>query len=171
MVLNIGSYGAAEYVALPRQSAQTARTLGDMTPPDPPPMLNPRPPDFATAGFGKGSVSVPGAAIRTIQRGVEGAREAVPTVEELRSELRARLSRDREAREAEAEQRRQADQAQRAEDTPDPFKTAATAINVSFGGGDAKGGASLQINGQVTRYPTFNDEAGSPPSPALDVWA
>ncbi|MCX5769954.1 MAG: hypothetical protein NTZ09_06740 [Candidatus Hydrogenedentes bacterium] len=142
-----------------------------MTPSDLPAMLNPRTPDFATAGFGKDSVSVPGAAIRTIQRGVEGAREVVPTVEELRAELRARLSRDREARDAEAEQRRQAEQAQKTEEAPAPFKTAATAINLSFGGEDAKGGASVQINGQVTRYPAFNDQAASQPSPTLDVRA
>ena len=116
-------------------------------------------------------MSVPGAAIRTIRRGVEGAREVVPTVEELRDQLRARLSRDREAREAEAEQRRQADQAQRAEDARDPLKTAAAAINVSFGGDEAKGGASLQINGQVTRYPAFNEQAAPQPSPALDIRA
>ena len=171
MVSNIGAYGAAGYLALPRRSVQTARTLGDMTPPDPPPMLNRRQPDFATAGFGKDSVSVPGAAIRTIRRGVESAREAVPTVEELRSELRARLSRDREAREAEAGQRQQTERAQQTEEMPDPVETAAAAINVSFRGGDARGGPSVQISGQVTRYPTFKDQAASQPSPALDMRA
>ncbi|HUW59591.1 MAG TPA: hypothetical protein VMZ06_01190 [Candidatus Bathyarchaeia archaeon] len=171
MVLNIGLYGAAGYLAFPRQSVQTGRALGDMTRPEPPPMLNRRPPDFAKAGFGEGSVSVPGAAIRTIRRGVESAREVVPTVEDLRRDLRARLSRDREARKAEAEQRHQAERAQRAEEAPDPVKTAAAAINVSFGGSDAKGGASLQINGQITRYPAFNEQAAPQPSPALDIRA
>lgn len=102
---------------------------------------------------------------------MDSAREVVPTVEELRTELRARLSRDREAREAEAEQRRQAAQAQRAEDARNPVETAATAINVSFDGGDAKGGASLQINGQVSRYPALNDQAASPSKPTFDIWA
>ena len=50
-----------------------------------------------SAGFGEGSVSVPTVAIRTLGRGIEGARRVVPTLEELQAEHRARLAAQREA--------------------------------------------------------------------------
>ena len=170
MVLNIGSYGAAGYLSLSGRSFQTSRTLGDMTPPEPPAMLNRRQPDFSSAGFGKDSVSLPGVAIRTIRRGVESARDAVPTVEELRSDLRSRLSQEREAREAEAVQRRRAEQAQRPPEE-DPVERTGIAMNRSFGDGDGGGGASVQINGQVMRYLSDNEQTASPVSPGLDILA
>ncbi len=145
-----------------------------MTTPEPPAMLNRRPPDFARAGFGEDSVSVPGAAIRTVQRGVESAREVVPTAEELRAELRARLSQEREARQAEAEQHRWTDR-QRVEEPgarkPEPVQTAAAAINRSFGGDDGRGGASVQIRGEISRYHAHEDEAAAQNPPELDVRA
>jgi len=46
--------------------------------------------DTLSAGFGENTVSVPGAAIQTVGRNLERAREAVPTVEELQDQLRER---------------------------------------------------------------------------------
>jgi hypothetical protein len=55
------------------------------------------PVETLSAGFGEGSVSVPTVAIRTLGRGIEGARQVVPTLEELQGEYRARLAAQREA--------------------------------------------------------------------------
>ena len=48
-------------------------------------------------GFGEGSVSVPTVAIRTLGKGIEGARQVVPTLEELQAEHRAHLAEQRQA--------------------------------------------------------------------------
>ena len=53
--------------------------------------------DFLQAGFGANTVSVPGLALRTVDRNLASAREAVPTVEELRETLRERQQEVREA--------------------------------------------------------------------------
>lgn len=47
-------------------------------------------------GFGAGTVSLPGAALETISRGVRNARQMIPTVQELQQEHRERLSELRE---------------------------------------------------------------------------
>jgi hypothetical protein len=47
------------------------------------------------AGFGDGTVSVPVATIRTIGKGMEGARQVVPTLDELQQQLRAHLAEQR----------------------------------------------------------------------------
>lgn len=48
-------------------------------------------------GFGEGSVSVPTVAVRTLGKGLDGARQVVPTLEELQAEHRTRLAEQREA--------------------------------------------------------------------------
>jgi len=48
-------------------------------------------------GFGEGSVSVPTVAVRTLGKGLDGARKVVPTLEELQAEHRTRLAEQREA--------------------------------------------------------------------------
>ena len=53
--------------------------------------------DTLQAGFGANTVSVPGLALRTVDRNLASAREAVPTVEELRESLRERQQEVREA--------------------------------------------------------------------------
>jgi hypothetical protein len=40
------------------------------------------------AGFGQGSVSIPGSAVRTLRRGLDAGRQLVPTLEEAREEAR-----------------------------------------------------------------------------------
>lgn len=52
------------------------------------------------AGFGANTVSVPGLALRTVDRNLASAREAVPSVEELRESLRERQQEVREAQRA-----------------------------------------------------------------------
>ncbi len=51
---------------------------------------NEKPPD--RVGFGKGSVSVPTAAVRTIDRNLEAAARVVPSLEETRQRIRERLA-------------------------------------------------------------------------------
>lgn len=46
--------------------------------------------DIPRAGFGANTVSSPGAALRTIGRGVEAARQVVPTLQEIQDERAAR---------------------------------------------------------------------------------
>lgn len=74
----------------------------------------PEAPPIPKAGFGEGTASQATAAYVTLGRGLYSARQLVPTVEDLRAELRARLAetrarreeieRARDAREAAAEQ-------------------------------------------------------------------
>jgi len=55
---------------------------------------NEKPPD--RVGFGKGSVSVPTAAVRTIDRNLEAAARIVPSLEETRQRVRERLAKVQE---------------------------------------------------------------------------
>jgi hypothetical protein len=64
------------------------------------------PQDIIRAGFGEGTVSVPTATVRTLNKGLISARRIVPSVEELRGELRARFAQEREAQAEELETRR-----------------------------------------------------------------
>lgn len=161
MVLKTGAYGAADFSLFPRQKLEPRRMLGDMKPRELPAMLERRAPEVARAGFGRGTVSVPGAAFHTIKRGMDGAREVVPTVQELRAELRARRAREREAQ-ADAEKQRRIEALGQA-----PAK----AVSLGFGS-DATSGPSVQINGEINKFPAF--DAGSDvlsPSPTFDVTA
>lgn len=173
MNMNIAmqAYGGQASTLFVRQPRVGASTLGDTKKTELPPMLNRQPPDFARAGFGEGTVSMPGVAIRTIGRGMESARRIVPTVEELRAEVRERLARQREARLEEMEQPRQV-VATRIELFESARKTAG-AINLAIGGGDPKGGPTLSIGGQVSKYPSMTDtESNEPrPAPSFDVTA
>ncbi|MBP8131539.1 MAG: hypothetical protein KA184_18315 [Candidatus Hydrogenedentes bacterium] len=57
------------------------------------------------AGFGEGTVSIPGTTLRAINRNLQDARRIVPSAEELRWETAARVREERERIEAEASQR------------------------------------------------------------------
>jgi hypothetical protein len=48
------------------------------------------------AGFGEGTLSPPGAALATVRRGVEEARDLVPSIEEERAEVQQRIAEMRE---------------------------------------------------------------------------
>ncbi|MCC6486419.1 MAG: hypothetical protein IT364_02885 [Candidatus Hydrogenedentes bacterium] len=56
-------------------------------------------------GFGEGSVSVPAAAVRTLDRNLEEASKLIPTLEETRERLRERLTEVQEQLQSEAEPR------------------------------------------------------------------
>lgn len=60
--------------------------------------------DTLQAGFGANTVSVPGLALRTVDRNLASAREAVPSVEELREALRERQQEVREAQRVQSAQ-------------------------------------------------------------------
>lgn len=47
------------------------------------------------AGFGDGTVSVPVATVKTLGKGLEGARRVVPSLSDLQQELRSRLAEER----------------------------------------------------------------------------
>jgi len=64
------------------------------------------------AGFGKNTLSPPGAALITLGRGLKEARRLVPTTEELREQLRSRKAQD-EANRQEAQASRAAAPAER----------------------------------------------------------
>lgn len=63
-------------------------------------------PEPPRVGFGDGTTSLPGEAVRTLRGGLRSAERLVPDVEESREELRARLSEQREQRARELEERR-----------------------------------------------------------------
>lgn len=69
------------------------------------PFFQKEPQQKARVGFGEGTVSVPGAALDTIGRGVRNARQSVPTVEKIRQEHRARRAEIRAAAERRAVER------------------------------------------------------------------
>ena len=69
------------------------------------PFFNQKPPDPLRTGFGKGTVSVPSVTVRTLGDGMDGARNVVPTVEELQEQHRTRLEERREAQLATLEER------------------------------------------------------------------
>jgi hypothetical protein len=52
-------------------------------------------PEPLRAGFGDGTVSIPGLTVRAIDTNLAGARRIVPTLEESREELRGRLAEQR----------------------------------------------------------------------------
>lgn len=109
MGLNIGGNPAAlagarvagDLFALrSRERADGPRLLGAPEPRERGgPFFQKEPQQKARVGFGEGTVSVPGAALDTIGRGVRNARQSVPTVEEIRQEHRARRAEIRAAAE------------------------------------------------------------------------
>ena len=79
----------------------------------------PAPPPLPKAGFGEGTASQATAAYVTLGRGLYSARQLVPTTEDIRAELRTRLSEARVRREVAAQERdRRAAELQRAETEP-----------------------------------------------------
>jgi hypothetical protein len=56
-----------------------------------------RTPDVPRAGFGTGTVSPPGAALRTIRRTVEETRKAVPSLDDIRARFQANAEEARRA--------------------------------------------------------------------------
>jgi len=95
----VGSYSARFSSVATGTSTQPRRAGSSNAPADKMEVLssNRDPVETLSAGFGEGSVSVPTVAIRTLGRGIEGARRVVPTLEELQGEYRARLAAQREA--------------------------------------------------------------------------
>lgn len=98
---------AAELYPPARSSAKSSGTDDSEAPPLP------------KAGFGEGTASQATAAFVTLGRGLHSARQIVPTVEDLRAELRARLAENR-ARREEAERARDAREAAAAEHDVEP---------------------------------------------------
>lgn len=158
-----------------RPRARSRAEGAEATPP-----LTRRRPDFARAGFGKGTVSAPAAAARTLHRGLESARRVVPTLAEVREDVRARLDEQRQARIHAAE-----DQAGTLGSAPVPDAMAearqfANLVNQTAGSAQAQAegqqpsangpGAAIQINGQVENYTRIQGGgAGLPPVPSLNV--
>ncbi len=144
------------------------------------PLLARRPPDFVRAGFGKGTVSVPAAAVHTLDRGLESARRPVPTLDEVREEVGTRLAEERRARVRPPE-----DQANGLGRTPVPDAMAearqfVNLVNQVAGTAQARLAgqeaptdeprATVQINGQVQDYARVQaGAAGLPPVPSLNV--
>lgn len=80
-------------------------------------------PEPPRAGFGENSISLPGVSLNTIGRQLEAGRRVVPTAQELREEVQARLAEER-ARIAE----QQAERLERAEaNAPEVVRKAASA--------------------------------------------
>lgn len=125
--LRLGARGSVEglmgFQINPQNSilAPARTSLGELYPPRPTNRSNdtPEPPPLPKAGFGEGTASQATAAFVTLGRGLQSARALVPTVEELRAELRARLAENR-ARLEEAEGAREARQTASASEPVDP---------------------------------------------------
>lgn len=85
-------YGAVGSKRVPGQTSSQSgetRTAGAI-------LLNQEKTEPPQAGFGQGTVSVPGAAVKTLDTNLQGARKLVPSIEETRASLRERLARQRE---------------------------------------------------------------------------
>jgi len=92
-------------------------------------------PEPPRVGFGNGTISAPGAAVRTIGRNFREARRLVPDVEELREEARERLAELREQTSREEREERE---------EPEPVNLAAERASARV---RAQGQARNFING------------------------
>ena len=146
-------------------------------------------PDTPRTGFGEGTVSVPGAAIRTLNRGLISARSLVPSEAEIRDQLRAAAAdkRDAQTREIQDRQtRHQADNrtipgtaAQRAagaaSDLVNAMNQAAETAQARLAGktpSTAQPAATIQVNGQTLTYIRTQTETAAPAAqPRLNLRA
>jgi len=137
------------------------------------------------AGFGDGTVSVPVATVKTLGKGLEGARQVVPTLSDLQQQLRSRLAEERTSA---------ADTASTAEKT-NAARGASTTGGVGFVGtrrqaasqGQGIGGKSdlnasankhaaqamfeIQDNEQAAYYSRTGTGKRADQSPSLDLFA
>lgn len=122
--------------------------------------------DTLQAGFGEGTVSVPGATIRTLWKGLDGARRVIPTLEELQQERRTRLAeqrdtqaetmKERETRSPNAQffraSQKAAFQAQGLVNKPDQAVGMSQVRNAGNKPATEEPAATLQINGQTMNF-------------------
>lgn len=141
--------------------------------------------DTLRAGFGEGTVSVPGATIRTLGKGLDGARRVIPTLEELQEARRKRLAeqRDTQAETTKARETRQpnahffrasqkaAFQAQGPVNELDQAAETAQARNAGNRPRTEEPAATVQINGQTMDYFRARTGADTGRQPALNVLA
>lgn len=132
-------------------------------------------------GFGQGTISGPALALKTINRGVQAARQAVPSIPEIRAEQRAKFARMRDETELRARERdtqrvdiRLPDAASNARDFINRLNETAGAIQARIGGQDlpeAAPQATFEIRGEAftfgtrrndTQVFTFTNPAGAP---------
>lgn len=117
------------------------------------------------AGFGEGSVTVPGQTLRALGGGLQSARELVPSAEELREEVRERFAEQREEdlRQLEAHQAQQINArtfaAERAQNFVNQVNEAANVAQARLQGEElepARNPATIQVNGQTFEMPRPN---------------
>jgi len=130
-----GSLAGSRFAANPRRiqgllNQPGARTLGSPRPEGQDfALFRETPPTALRAGFGRGTVSGPGAALETISRGVHNTREIVPSIQELRAEFRARRSSARRANEQERLQPREPREFRIESRLPEPSTLARNFVN------------------------------------------
>lgn len=141
--------------------------------------------DTPRAGFGDGTVSSPGAALRTIDRGVAAARKVVPSLEQIQQE---RLARNAEGQGQEVGKAQPVDlgftQASAnavagARDFVNSLGSSMSTVQARLAGREPQTGgsqASVAINGEtVALYSRRTDQMGgalgSAAQPSLDVRA
>lgn len=123
-------------------------------------------------GFGEGTVSLPGATLKTIGSGVRNARRMVPTVEEIRQEHRLRMAELRQATERREFERPERPQRRVELRLPEPSAQARNFINqldqtaaiaqARVTGQEIPAGpgrASFQVNGQTFTFAAPNTGA------------
>lgn len=143
-----------------------SRSLGEPRPDGQDFALFPKDPAPALrAGFGQGTISGPAAALETISQSVRNTREIVPSIQELRAELRARRSESRRVNEQKPPQPREPRQFRIESRLPGPSALARNFVNslnetaaaneVRFSGEDpfaGQGGATAEINGEQIAF-------------------
>lgn len=174
------SYGAARRSASNVQMKPLGAKRGNEG--DPPLFSKQDPQDIVRAGFGKGTVSAPTAAVRTLDKGLTSARRIVPSVEQLQEELRARFAKEREAQAEELETRRAregegglpraaAEQAAvaQAQGFINALDRTAGVAQARVAGEtpppNEEAMATVQINGQALNYLRTQTDTGAAPSP------
>ncbi len=133
------------------------------------------------AGFGKDTVSVPGATMRTLGKGLDGARQVVPTLEDLQEETRDRVAQQRESLAKDAAIARdfqpfRASQsaAQNAQDLVNGINSAEEMAQARLSGEtppETGTRATLVVNGQSMGYIQSQAGTESVKSGSLDVFA
>ena len=129
-------------------------------------------PDIIRAGFGKGTLSLPTAAVRTLGRGLESANRIVESFEQRRTDARAERAEQRRAEQREVQF---TNPAQQSRDFVNALNRSAQTALARVEGTEppqTESRASLQVNGRVFNYvQTQTDVFGPATARTLDLTA
>jgi hypothetical protein len=148
--------GAASSISAARGSRDSAPTLFQE---DPAPVPG--------AGFGEGTVSGPVAALHSLSKTVEGVRESIPTIQELRVQFQLEAARERDAQRAARREELIARFFQRVENrVPDPAPQARNFAENAPSGLQPAGDGQEAARSDVNQIVDHTDQTSNRPDEA-----